>query len=81
MQLPVLKQSGGPDPKRTVVPQIIRSTFDIAPRATLDLSSVPASRTVRAENSDMFKRLKQKMQTKTTKAKKEGGVSIQGGGR
>lgn len=81
MQLPVLKQSGGPDPKRTVVPQIIRSTFEIAPRATLDLSSVSASRSGRAENSDMFKRLKQKMQTKTTKTKKEGGVSIQGGGR
>jgi transcription factor SPN1 len=81
MQLPVLKQSSGPDPKRTVIPQTIRSVFEIAPRATLDSSSVPGSRTVRAENSDMFKRLRQKMQTKVSKTKKEGGVSIQGGGR
>lgn len=81
MQLPVLKQNGGPDPKRTVVPQIIRSTFEIAPRAHVDMSRVPASRGVRTENSDMFKRLRQKMQTKSTKSRKEGGVSIQGGGR
>jgi transcription factor SPN1 len=81
MQLPVLKQTIGPDPKRTVVPQIIRSTFEIAPRATVDPASVPPSRGVKAENSDMFKRLRQKMQTKSIKARKEGGVSIQGGGR
>jgi transcription factor SPN1 len=81
MQLPVTKNSAGPDPKRTVIPQTIRSTFEIAPRATVDLSSVPASRGVRAENTDMFKRLRQKMQSKGTKTKKEGGVSIQGGGR
>lgn len=83
MQLPVLKENklSGPDPKRTVIPQTIRSTFEIAPRATVDFASVPASRGVRAENSDMFKRLRQKMQSKGTKTKKEGGVSIQGGGR
>jgi len=81
MQLPILKQTSGPDPKRTVVPQIIRSTFEIAPRAHVDLSGVPTSRVVRTENSDMFKRLRQKMQTKSTKTRKEGGVSIQGGGR
>jgi transcription factor SPN1 len=82
MQLPILKQTNsGPDPKRTVVPQIIRSKFEIAPRAHVDLSSVPASRGARTENSDMFKRLRQKMQTKSTKTRKEGGVSIQGGGR
>lgn len=81
MQLPVLKQAGGPDPKRTVVPQIIRSTFDIAPRTTLDLSNVSASRGVKAENSDMFKRLRQKVQNKTTKTRKEPTVSIQGGAR
>jgi len=81
MQLQIPKHSSGPDPKRTVVPQMIRSTFEIAPRAHVNLSSVPASRVVRTENSDMFKRLRQKMQTKSTKSRKEGGVSIQGGGR
>ena len=81
MQLPVHKQTSGPDPRRTVIPQIIRSTFEIAPRAHVDTSSVPASRGVKAENSDMFKRLRQKMQTKPTKTRKEGGVSIQGVGR
>ena len=79
MQLPVFKQSGGADPKRTVVPQIIRSTFEIAPKVTLDFT--PTSRGNRAENNDMFKRLRQKMQNKGAKTKKEGGVSIQGGGR
>src|SRR5436190_16599940 len=81
MAVPVSKQFVGPDPKRTVIPQTIRSTFEIAPKATMDFTRVPASRGVRAENSDMFKRLRQKMQAKGAKTKKEGGVSIQGGGR
>jgi transcription factor SPN1 len=77
MQLPVLKQSNGEEPRRTVIPHTIHSTFEIAPRATLE---IPASRGVRTDN-DMFKRLKMKVQNKSVKAKKEGGVSIQGGGR
>jgi transcription factor SPN1 len=77
MQLPVLKQSNGEEPRRTVIPHTIHSTFEIAPRATLEM---PASRGVRTDN-DMFKRLKMKVQSKSVKAKKEGGVSIQGGAR
>jgi transcription factor SPN1 len=82
MALPVLKNSGGEDPRRTVMAHTIHSTFEIAPRATLDLSNVPAARGNRTENNDMFKRLRMKMQNaKIAKTKKEGAVSIQGGGR
>jgi transcription factor SPN1 len=79
MQLPVFKNTGGEDPKRTVVPRQIHSTFEIAPR--VDMSSIPAMRGARAENTDMYKRLKMRMQAKSTKPKKENAVSIQGGGR
>jgi len=81
MQLPVLKNPSGEDPRRTVIPQQIHSTFEIAPKVQIDMSSVPASRGSRAENSDMYKRLKMKMQAKSAKPKKENAVSIQGGGR
>jgi transcription factor SPN1 len=75
MQLPVFKQAGE-ESRRTVIPHTIHSTFEIAPRATLEM---PASRGGRPENNDMFKRLKGKVQNKSLKAKKEGGVSINGG--
>ena len=81
MALPVLKNPTLEESRRTVVPRTIHSTFEIAPKATIDLSSVHASRGVKAENSDMFKRLRQKVQAKAVKPKREGGVSIQGGGR
>jgi len=81
MARPVHKDPSVENPRRTVIPQTIHSTFEIAPRATIDMSSVPASRGSKAENSDMYKRLRQKMLNKSAKTKKEGGVSIQGGGR
>jgi transcription factor SPN1 len=81
MARPVHKDPSVENPRRTVIPQTIHSTFEIAPRATIDFTSVPASRGSRTENSDMYKRLRQKMQSKSVKNKKEGGVSIQGGGR
>jgi len=81
MALPVFKNPGGEDPKRTVVPRAIHSTFDIAPKAKIDHAALPARGSVKAENSEMFKRLKMKMQAGSAKVKKENGVSIQGGGR
>jgi len=78
MQLPVFKNTGGEDPKRTVVPRQIHSTFEIAPKTNISISSM---RGTKAESSDMYKRLKMRMQAKSTKAKKENAVSIQGGGR
>jgi transcription factor SPN1 len=81
MALPVHKDPSVENPRRTVIPQTIHSTFEIAPRATIDMSSVPASRGSRTENSDMYKRLRQKMLAKSAKTKKDTGVSIQGGGR
>lgn len=81
MALPVFKNPNLEESKRTVVPRRIHSTFEVAPKATLDMSNFPASRGVKAENNDIFKRLRQKIQAKTVKPKREGGVSIQGGGR
>lgn len=81
MQLPVFKNSGGEESKRTVVPRQIHSTFEIAPKTSLSSSSMPMPRGTRVESSDMFKRLKMKMQAKSAKGKKENAVSIQGGGR
>jgi transcription factor SPN1 len=81
MQLSIPRRIDQQESRRTVVPQTIRSTFDIAPRTTLDAASIPVQRGIRAENSDMFKRLKQKIQNKSAKKKQENRVSIQGGGR
>jgi transcription factor SPN1 len=81
MAVNVPRRMDSQESRRTVVPQTIRSTFDIAPRTTLNPGNMPAPRGVRSENSDMFKRLKQKVQNKAVKSKKDGGVSIQGGGR
>ena len=81
MALNVPRRMDQQESRRTVVPQTIRSTFDIAPRTTLNPQTMPTQRGARSENSDMFKRLKQKIQNKAAKSKKEGGVSIQGGGR
>jgi transcription factor SPN1 len=78
MALPVLKNSTGPDPRRTVIPHTIRSKFEIAPHVVIDPASVPTSRTSKVENSDLFKRLQSKLQSRN-KGKKDGGVSIQGG--
>ena len=81
MQLKVPKKMDSQESRRTVVPQTIRSAFDIAPRTNLNSQNVPAQRGNRAENTDMYKRLKQKVQNKSAKVKRDGGVSIQGGGR
>ena len=81
MQLKVPRRMDSQESRRTVVPQTIRSAFDIAPRTNLNSQNLPAQKGNRAENSDMYKRLKQKVQNKSAKVKREGGVSIQGGGR
>jgi transcription factor SPN1 len=81
MALPVHKNPNQEESRRTVIPQQIHSTFEIAPRATLDLSRLPMSHTAKAENTDQYKRLRQKMQTKSLKTKKESAVKIQGGAR
>ena len=81
MALPVFKNTGGADPKRTVIPQTIHSTFDIAPQSKIDRAPGPVARSVKVENTEMFKRLKMRMQIGSGKGKKENIVSIQGGGR
>lgn len=81
MALPVFKNAGGEDPKRTVIPRQIHSTFDIAPQTKIDRSNVQTARAVKVENTEMFKRLKMRMQIGSGKSKKENGVRIQGGAR
>src|SRR5579859_821843 len=64
MAIPVRKDPNQQESKRTVIPRQIHSTFDIAPKATLNMNSMPISRSSRAENNDQYKRLKMKMQGK-----------------
>lgn len=81
MQANIPRRMDQQESRRTVIPQTIRSTFEIAPKTNLNRENIPAQRGTRAENSDMFKRLKQKIQNKSAKAKRESGVRIQGSGR
>jgi transcription factor SPN1 len=81
MALPVFKNTGGEDPKRTVIPRTIHSTFEIAPVTTLSKTNIAPARTTKVENTEMFKRLKMRMQIGSGKSKKENGVRIQGGAR
>jgi len=81
MALPVFKNTGGEDSRRTVIPRTIHSTFEIAPQTKIDKTNIPVARTQKVENTEMFKRLKMRMQIGSAKSKKENSVRIQGGSR
>lgn len=80
MAMPVLKRYATEESKRTVIPRAIHSTFSVAPKVNINLPYVSTSSNRRGE-VDTYKKLKQKLAAKASKPKREGGVSIQGGGR